>query len=218
MIFKKALLLLTFLTVALPLFSQGKYALSYSDYMNNQWTTIDTLHIKSRSAISKMLSGGGDFKLLTGDKRIDDLLKNQAEIVAYKDTLYVNCRSLRCEKMRFGNWYARGFRFDNDKICFIAMTIGRSANEKSGAYGAYFGGIGGAIISATGQIEYGSCYILTSQSNEVERISSEYMENLLSDSLKLKKEYKALNSKKKESPSVILDYFKKLQLLNKPSI
>lgn len=213
MIFKKALLLLTFLGVAIPMFSQGKYALSYSDFMNNKWTDINIVRVEERSNDSKVFSGGGDFKLIAETEEANELLKKEARFVIYDGALYVNCRSLRCEKMRFGNWYARGYRLDYENICFIGTTVSKEAQQKVATYGYAFGLIG-SFIAANNQIKNRSCYILTSDSSTVYRVSSKYMGAFLRNSPQLRKEYTKVDKKKKESPEVVLEYFNKLQLLS----
>ena len=114
---KKWYLMLSVLLMGVcNLFAQGKYTFTFSDYMDNKWSYLDSLKIETRSLGNKFWGGGADFKLLTGDGQIDKLLKKQARFVICNDTLLVNCRPLKYGKYRLGNGYAFGFRLGEEKI------------------------------------------------------------------------------------------------------
>ena len=106
-----------FLLFAATSFAQSRYALSFSDYMDGKFTALENLTIESRSKSKRFWNGGADFKPETGNKETDKLLKKDVKYIIHQDTLYVNCRQLRYQGCKFGNWYAPGFRFGTGRIC-----------------------------------------------------------------------------------------------------
>ena len=111
MIRNKYILCFMFLLFAATSFAQSRYALSFSDYMDGKFTALENLTIESRSKSKRFWNGGADFKPETGNKETDKLLKKDVKYIIHQDTLYVNCRQLRYQGCKFGNWYAPGFRF-----------------------------------------------------------------------------------------------------------
>lgn len=135
MIRNKYILCFMFLLFAATSFAQSRYALSFSDYMDGKFTALENLTIESRSQSKRFWNGGADFKPKTGDKKTDKLLKKEVKYIIHQDTLYVNCRQLRYEGCRFGSWYAPGFRFGTNKICFIGTKIGKKQISEAVAGG-----------------------------------------------------------------------------------
>lgn len=208
---KKWYLMLSVLLMGVcNLFAQGKYTFTFSDYMDNKWSYLDSLKIETRSLGNKFWGGGADFKLLTGDGQIDKLLKKQARFVICNDTLLVNCRPLKYGKYRLGNGYAFGFRLGEEKICFVSLTVGKSEAVQGGLFGL----VGGAVVAAD-MLESQSCYIISSNSNKVERITSEYMEEFLKESPELLEHYRSVDKKRKGAADVVIEYLSKLGLLYK---
>lgn len=205
---RKMLLLFVLLIATTSLFAQGKYAISFSDYINNQWIALDSLNVESRSQSGKLWGGGADFKPITGNKATDTLLKKQVGFVVYNDTLYVNCHSLKYQGGRLGNWYALGFRFGEDKIGFVfTKLLGMTQAMKTGA-------LGGAI-GAIDMLKKRTCYFIESDNKKVKRITKEYMEEILKDSPEWLESYRSVDIDRKESADVIIEYLSKLNLLDK---
>ncbi len=204
-----AMLLPLFAVIA---FAQSKYALSFSDYMDGKFVGLENLAIKSRSQSKRFWNGGADFKPKTGDKKTDKLLKKEVKYNIHQDTLYVNCRQLRYEGCRFGSWYAPGFRFGTNKICFIGTKIGKKQISEAVAGGMLFGAIGGAIV-ASKQLKNKVCYLIESDSKKVKLITKNNMRTILLNYPEYSQEYNALPEEKKESAIIVIEYLIKAGLL-----
>lgn len=208
---KYILLFLFFIGTPTWMMAQGKYCLSYSDYMSNNWTPLEVLFVEGRSNSQQFWNGGAEFKPMTGMKEVDKILKKKALFAVCKDTLYVNCRSLRYEGCRFGNWYAPGFRLGDDRICFICTKIGVKETGVASA-GMMFGLIGAAIVTSN-QLKHKSCYVISSDGGDVERIDRYFMEMLLEAKPSLLDAYNLLDKKEKESAEVVIRFLDALKLL-----
>ena len=110
--------------------AQNKYCKSYEDFKADQWTEIDTVYLDGHSKSHQLWMGGNDYKLTTGDKAQDEIIKKEAFAVICKDTIYVNCRNLRFENTGFGNGYTKGYRYDGDKLCIVNKIIGKAVANK----------------------------------------------------------------------------------------
>lgn len=182
--------------------------------MNDNWTPIESLTISSRSQGQKIWSGGADFKPETGNKDLDNLLKKQARFIIHDDTLYVNCKGLKYQGCVLGSWYAPGFRYEKDKICFICTKTGKKEAMRASMSGVIGGAIGGAI-NAAGQVKKRTCYLVNSDEKKVIRITDGYMEELLKEHSELLENFSKLEKEEKESAKVIIEYLNQLQLLNR---
>ena len=212
MIRNKYILCFIFLLSAATSFAQSRYALSFSDYMDGKFTALENLTIESRSQSKRFWNGGADFKPKTGDKKTDKLLKKEVKYIIHQDTLYVNCRQLRYEGCRFGSWYAPGFRFGTNKICFIGTKIGKKQISEAVAGGMLFGAIGGAIV-ASKQLKNKVCYLIESDSKKVKLITKNNMRTILLNYPEHSQEYNALPEEKKESAIIVIEYLIKAGLL-----
>ena len=139
MIRNKYILCFMFLLFAATSFAQSRYALSFSDYMDGKFTALENLTIESRSKSKRFWNGGADFKPETGNKETDKLLKKDVKYIIHQDTLYVNCRQLRYQGCKFGNWYAPGFRFGTG-VKYLMNFSNRYAS-------AYSGQLRGTLVS-----------------------------------------------------------------------
>lgn len=211
---RKYLLLFVLLMGVGNLFAQGKYAFTFSDYVNDRWELSDSLKMERRTQGNKFWSGGADFRPIVENDETDELLKKQVRFVICNDTLFVNCRSLKYGRYVLGKGYALGFRLGEDKVCFISMTVGKSEAMKAGAMGGLFGAVGGAITAAD-MLKNQSCYIIASDANKVERITSAYMEEILKESPDLLDSYNSIDKKRRGAADVVIEYLSKLHLLHK---
>lgn len=214
---KTTIALFTAFLFATTLYGQSKYYKSYSDYMNNNWITIDSLSFTIRSNGDKNWSGGGDFKPQTGDEKTNKLLKKEARFIIHNDTLYVNCKGLKYQGCKFGNWFTQGFRYGENKICFVCVKVSRKRNMQI----AFTGLVGEAISAAAGannvfeMYKHKTCYFLDSDKKAIQRMTVKYMENLLSEHPELLEEFNKMEKKEKERADIILTYLQRLQLLDK---
>lgn len=203
------IVLLLFPTI---LSAQSRYALSLEDYMNERWTTVENLTIKSRSKTKKIWNGGADFIPKTGNKAVDKILKKEAKFIIHQDTLYVNCRVLRHEGCKFGSWYAPGYRYGTDKVAFISMRVGRKESNEAVVTGMMFGMIGG-LVSASNQINNRTCYLIASDDKQVMHFTQKRMKSILLNFPEYAQQYRAVKDEKKESAAVIIEFLNKANLL-----
>lgn len=208
--FSFALLLL--MVAMLTVVGQTRYCLSYEDFKNDKWVTLeDTATIEERTNSQKLWSGGGNFKFTTKNKETDKLLKKEARFIIYEGKMYVNLRKLRAEGITFGSHYAQAYRYAEDKVCFIAPR--KTSNAV--IIGSMLGGaIGGAIaVSADLNENPEVCYIMDSNEKKVKQIKAKEVSALLAESPLGPGLYEAYDKESKESAEVIIRQLKKLDLL-----
>ena len=92
---KRICVFFVFLFAALNMSAQGKFCKSYDDFVAGRWTEVADLKPIHHSASHKLWVGGNDYKFETGDKAMDKVMKKEAFVIEYQDTLYVNLRTLR---------------------------------------------------------------------------------------------------------------------------
>lgn len=205
---KKILFILMLATVTLNAVAQGRYSKSYEDFKAGSWHDLPSLKAIHHSVSHQLWSGGNDYKFTTDDKETDKLLKKEAFIIEYQDTLYVNLRSLRYQKTGFGNGYTKGTVYDGDKIMFVSYRIGKSVRNKQAAFGALGGMIGGAI-SASAMLKDRVCYLIDDDGNgkttEIKLMDDNFMKGLLFADPALMNRYMSIeNQKERESAANIL--------------
>lgn len=139
--------------------------------------------------------------------------------------LYINCRGLKYDRIKIGNGYAPGFRFEKDKICFISRKINLDKKEYGPIIlplgllgGAIVGGIVGGIreyINSLPHTDKYACYLISSDDNKVFPITSQYMIYLLSPYPEILDEYEQLEETEMESVEIILRFLDRVRILNK---
>ena len=198
------------LTLALLLFTTAtvcgkcQYCNSYEDFLADKWTSLDTVYCSIHSMGHQIMWGVSNYKLKTGDKYTDKLL-NTAFAVMQADTLYVNCRNLRYEKMRFGKGYCKAARIGEHNLLLagklaskeaqydassgVIMAAGMVGGVMGGVVGAAVaggiaGGIGGAT-SANKLLKNEVCYLITSGADEKGHFNVTSFEDPMMDKLLL---------------------------------
>ena len=209
--------LFVFLLAALNLSAQGKFCKSYDDFVSGTWTDVAHLQRIHHSASHKLWAGGNDYKFETGDKDLDKVMKKEAFVIEYQDTLYVNLRTLRYEKTRFGNGYAMGLPYDSTKIMFVTHRIGRNAATKQAMSFVMFGVIG-AAISGSSMLKDRVCYLIDNNGDgkktNITLIDDEFMENLLELDRPLLRTYRSEKEQKdRESAAHVLPILKEKGLV-----
>lgn len=213
---KRKLLVACCLMTAIMGSAQSKYCKSYEDFKADRWTEIDTVYLDGHSKSHQLWVGGNDYKLTTGNKELDEVIKKEALAVICKDTIYVNCRNLRFEKTGFGNGYTKGYRYDGNKLCIVNKKIGKAASGQM-ATGMAFGAIGGAI-AASSQMKNQVCYLIES---DVEKgkvnillMDDAFMDGLLKEHQELADQYHAVEKKKeRQSAATIFPILQQLGLV-----
>ena len=159
------------LLTALQAVAQCRYCYSYEEFMADKWQPLDTIYTESHSKNHQLWWGGNDFKLYTNDDSFNKQLKKKVYIVAVGDTLFLNCRNLRCDRQPFGNGYVKAVRVGQKSLLFVNRITGDEAVRLVGSMG--FGLIGGAIIAAAQQKELNKqvCYVVSSGADAKGRIA-----------------------------------------------
>ena len=159
------------LLTALQAVAQCRYCYSYEEFMADKWQPLDTIYTESHSKNHQLWWGGNDFKLYTNDDSFNKQLKKKVYIVAVGDTLFLNCRNLRCDRQPFGNGYVKAVRVGQKSLLFVNRITGDEAVRLVGSMG--FGLIGGAIIAAAQQKELKKqvCYVVSSGADAKGRIA-----------------------------------------------
>ena len=193
--------------------SQSFYCTSFSEYINNQWKTVDSLVMISKTDGAKVWGSIPDYKVRTCNSKTDSYLKKNAKFIICNDTLYLGCHSLSCERMKFGNGFERGYKLNDSTFVFTDVRIGEKENSELSSMSFAFGLIGG-LAKANQIVKKTACYILTGNNNKVTRINKEYMDSLLTDHPDLLEKYDAINKKEIESAETVIEYLTKLNLLH----
>ena len=210
-------LIILFSVVAIYASAQGRYCKSYDDFVADRWTELPTLIVIGNSVSHQVWVGGNDFKLDTGDKTTNKMLKKEAFVVEYQDTLYVNLRNLRYEKVLFGNGYAQGLVYDKNKILFVTHRIGSAVDGKRVASAFFFGAMGAAITETNIRNDR-VCYLIDNNGDgkktQIVLLDDKFMGELLSKDSRLMECYKEKEKKKeRESAANVLPILKELGLV-----
>lgn len=228
--FKKAQFILCPLMILflhLPLNGQNRYCTSHSDYLKGNWTIIENpISFKNIGKGKSDTSKSNIRKLIVDDKNLKKTLKKQARFIIFQDTLFVNCNGLTHEEVKFKDYYAIGFRYGIDNICFVASQTDAESAIRNPTAGVVFGGliggaIGGAISGALGSdtplkiLKDQKCYIIYSDSKNVRQFKEREMKGLLHSYPEMEEEYYKLEDKEKESAATIVPILHKMGLLNK---
>ena len=207
---KTIITLLLALTVSLSGKSQSSYCLTFAEYQSSQFHPIENLRMEHRSASKTFWNGGASYKPLTGNKNTEKILKKDAHFIVHHDSLFINCRKLSCQGVRFGNWYAQAWLFHHEYILFSALNI-EAAEQASGA-SFMFGAIGGAIAAAKYKDDY-RCYIYYPNTGIVEIIDQQIANRLLEEHPELQQELDKADPKKRFAPETLLPILRKLGLI-----
>ena len=204
------------LLCAMPLMSralEAKYCMSYADYVAGKWKSIDDLAEGRTLRMPQIKYADGEFKVRTGDKLADKILKKDVFAIKYGKQLYVNCRNLRYDDVPLEtSKYVQAVPYGDHKLCLMAYKtnallaladIGCLAssvfvNNTWVSLGLVSGSIGAGI--ANNCLSDYACYLLGSNANAkgktpITRINDDFMVNLLSDDTSLLNKYMAVKSK-----------------------
>lgn len=211
-----SLVLMLLVTTLASVVAQTRYCLSYEDFKNDKWVEMeDSVWIAERTNSQKFWSGGGNFKFTTGNEEKDEFLKKEVRFIIHENKMYVNLRKLRAKGIKFGNHYAKAYRYAEDKVCFVASRKTSDAVIMSGLLGGVVGGaIGGGIVVSSEMNETPEvCYIMDSDEKKVKQIKAKEMSALLAESTLGPGLYETYDKTAKESAEVVIRQLKKLGLL-----
>ena len=131
------------LATTIPVFAKNWYCTDYDQYVSRNFTplTPDSLKLtfERRGETEKYWKGGADFRLKSGNDSIDQFLAEKVRYLIYEDSLYVNCKDLRCDGVFLGErgCAARAFRL-------LAGNIAKGTKKiynVTGRYNGFFGSI-----------------------------------------------------------------------------
>lgn len=208
------------------------YCMTYDDFIDNRWMPIDSLVEGRTKRICQLKFQDDQYRLRTGDKEADAVLKKAALVVEYGGHLYVNCRNLRHKDVPLDvNGYSQAYRFEDNKLLVVVHWVNGLA---------MFAGIAGDVATMVSPLPVAlptavastalwlnmdklnsyRCYIIDSEANAkgktaVTRITDEVMSELLADDPALLERYMAVgNNKSRQSASNILPFLMEKKLIS----
>ena len=200
----------------------AKYCMTYSDYKTHNWNTIESLVNGRSEMLPQIKMDETDYKVKSGDKETDRILKKEVFAISFGKNLYVNCRNLRCNDIILDTQqYVQAYPYAGNKLLIAVYHI----ND-----GAFLMGLGADVASvftpigpsialksasaalwlSRSKLNSYRCYLIDTDANEkgrypVTRIDDDYMTNLLSDDAHMLARYNAVSSKRdRQSASNVL--------------
>ena len=153
-----------------PLFSQNIIYANLKGLMTYVGDTVSVLRVEKRSRNQILLTGGADYRISVGvDESSDQRLKRRC--FAVRDSsgnLYLNCRKLRYNKLRFGAWFAPAMPLGSA----VGSVFANDDNVKLGGH------IGDAI-AASSLVTKRVCYELDTVTGRVDFVDANKMSALL---------------------------------------
>ena len=200
----------------------AKYCMTYSDYKTHNWNTIESLVNGRSEMIPQIKMDETDYKVKSGDKATDRILKKEVFAISFGKNLYVNCRNLRCKDIILDTQqYVQAYPYAGNKLLIAvyhindgAFLLGLGADVAS-----IFTPLGPSIALQTAstalwlnrsKLNSYRCYLIDTDANEkgryaVTRIDDAYMTKLLSDDAHMLARYNAVSSKReRQSASNVL--------------
>ncbi len=195
------------LATTIPVFAKNWYCTDYDQYVSRNFTplTPDSLKLtfERRGETEKYWKGGADFRLKSGNDSIDQFLAEKVRYLIYEDSLYVNCKDLRCDGVFLGDGYARAYRLEKDKI--IVML---DKDDDGGLFVTIAEGIMGTLQP---EMAPKTCYVITSDKKIVEKITPDWMYRYLEPYSSNLAQYKKYPKAQQESSRVIIWFLKALR-------
>ena len=200
----------------------AKYCMTYSDYKTHNWNTIESLVNGRSEMLPQIKMDETDYKVKSGDKETDRILKKEVFAISFGKNLYVNCRNLRCNDIILDTQqYVQAYPYAGNKLLIAVYHI------NDGAFLLGFGANVASIFTPLGtsialhsasaalwlnrsKLNSYRCYLIDTDANEkgrypVTRIDDDYMTNLLSDDAHMLARYNAVSSKRdRQSASNVL--------------
>lgn len=207
------------------------YCMTYDDFLDNRWMSIDSLVEGRTKRICQLKFEDDQYRLKTGDKEADAVLKRAVLVVEYGGHLYVNCRNLRHKDVPLDvSGYAQAYRFEGNKLVVVAHWVnglallagiaGDVATVVSPLPVALPSAVASsAIWMSMDRLNSYRCYILDSEANgkgktAVTRITDEVMQRILADDPALLERYMAVgNNRSRQSASNILPFLLEKNLI-----
>mgnify|MGYP001289210576 FL=1 len=163
------------------LYGQNILYSTYSDLLSNEGDTIKFLIIEKRSKGSRLSVGGVDYRISDPERVLNKYLRTQCLAVKSSNQLYLNCRNLRYNKMKFGRGYAPAFLI-NQYVYFTALPIGSVAGSStSKKIDIKLGGELGDALASAGMVDERVFYRLNLLTGKTSFVCKKTMCDLLED-------------------------------------
>lgn len=213
---RKTLVLI--IVCVLPMVSMAadvaKYCMTYADYVADRWTPVDSLLQGRTLQLCQLEYKSNGYKIKTGDKEADKILKEQVFAVCYGKWIFVNCRNMRYNGSPLDTKnYIRAFRYNGN---MLGMAIVRSntatiLTEMCLDVTSYFVPLGVSIalgISSwtldltSANLRKCRCFFIDRDSDpngcySVTYMNDEYIQCLLVDDFHLLERYMTISKKKR---------------------
>ena len=190
---------LFFFLMMMPLccVAQTKYCASWQDFLSDQWQEAKgKVELKPSSKQDRLA-----FEVKASDKKIASLLRKNASVVEYDDSLYLNLRPFNT----FGDVYVRAWKL-GDKVLFARQDIAPSrfsiANGDSGIPFTK------KSFGSLSRMENLVCYLAAWDPQREElrmvRVTSEVVVQLLANHSQQLAQYQQLDRKRQEAADVVI--------------
>lgn len=181
------------------------------DLLAHDGDKVAALKIEKRTKNQISLSGGADYKISANDnKSLCKYLKNRCYAVQSDTLLYINCKKLRYNRLRFGGWYAPAMWF-NGNIFFSAIPLGSVVGSSSVTMDVTLGGSVGDAIAASGLVSKRVYYEIDAATGRVDFVGKERMCALLESYPEWKEAYLEENSESAKTTGKYLQLLKTLE-------
>lgn len=192
--------LFSFIFALLPFsaFSQTRYCLTWQDFLANQWREVESGVVLQTSSREDALA----FVVKAPTKKTASMLRKHACVLEYQDSLYLNLRPFNT----FGDVYVRAWRI-GDKLLFARQDIAPSRfSIANGDSGIPFTKNSFRSLS---HLENLVCYLAVWDPNREElrmaRVTSEMVQQLLTNHPLQLADYQAKDKKRQESADVVIN-------------
>lgn len=198
---------------AMMMAQSAKYCMTYSDYKTNQWNTIESLVNGRSDMMPQIKMDETDYKVKSGDKEADRILKKEVFAISFGKQLYVNCRNLRHNDIILDTQrYVQAYPYAGNKLLIAvyhindgAFLLGLGADVAS-----FFTPLGTSIALRStstalwlsrSKLNSHRCYLIDTDADgkgryAVTRIDDDYMGKLLANDSHLLARYNAVSSKR----------------------
>ena len=120
-----------------------------------------TLYIAKNSRNQKFWWEGNDYKLTTGNKDLDNILKKEAFIVMQADTAYLNLHNIKHNKLAICNAFTKAKRFNEHELIFTHQIVNKKILQEMTTAGFLLGTIGRLSVAAD-HVDQIVCYLISS--------------------------------------------------------
>ena len=190
---------LFFFLMMMPLccMAQTRYCASWQDFLNDQWQEVKgRVELKPSSKQDRLA-----FEISASDKKTASLLRKNASVVEYDDSLYLNLRPFNT----FGDVYVCAWRL-GDKVLFARQDIAPSRfSIANGDNGIPFTKKSFGSLS---KLENLVCYLAAwdpqREELRIARVTSEVVVQLLANHSQQLAQYQQLDRKRQEAADVVI--------------